>query len=1475
MLNHLTARIPSQTQVLLVFGLIIMGPSRPSQAEEEPSAADWDRRARAALVSGDAATARSLADRWVATALDDGPNYPTWFNGVDFIAALHSTFGDFDEALNAIQRHRRTLNGFDSVPRWLETTLDVIDSKLVMTSQADPEERAQWVALETRLEQRFSEDIFADLDRVLSIEAGWFGEDSVAVAITRCRIARALLDEDERNASDLRRVKEEIDKAEASFKAVHGPGYATATAHGPTVSLLRGRWHLARDEHAAAIAAFDECQSAREKLKDTYGVADLVDWKAVACQEKEDWATSERLLRDAIEGYLQTDGRDSLPDSRTRRAIALNQLERYDEAIAELLEVPTDVQRNMIGWLSPLTDTIMGNSYWGKGDYEIAAQHYIRAAVGYFDEQLIEEPLLRLIDAADCYAELGDPLTAQMLYQQVMSRAVLHAPDMDLTHCRDAHAQQVELASSLKEVDPETYRTVTLIKDEEETYVVTRPTQIKSGTQVLAELKQGDYVYRTGQQGDWIQVRFRGKNGFVRSATVTSLWDQLSDAAYDRLDKLALQNPTLSQTYDRWYREDDLIWERYDAGDLEGALRKAQEALRLSQAMGEVASFLTLTNLGNVVDIREELGHDPLDYKNEMILLMGAYQQHFGIETIETAFEDIRTGEMFSTEGNEFDALRLYQRALKAFASVFGPEHSRTRFVATQIAVSQYYLGLFDQARAILRKNIELERKRGNDLSILVSDAHQYLAEIELEDNNFAQAYAEAHQSLSIVHRNGIRDANLLRPVIATLAAIEVWGGDSAGSMRRLKQLQLDRLQQEAEGDDMVEYQTALGFMVADPDVAVPWIKRFQDRVAEAHGDEHILANDIDFLNAINQLQQGKVKKSVRGLDRVRRRAYDHFHDVLADVPVPQQIAFLKMNDQPNLHQGLSLAYVDPRPEVLQQQASWLINCKALSEQIHGQQIGLIKQLKTPAQAQAFAQWRLMRRQLSLAGNPRNRVQQVATFRADVEAANAKRLQILGPAFAERLREVDQDWTELESFTDTLKENEVYVDFLRLTPLQSLLEGKSQLESFEFAEPVYAAWTVRRDGSVSFHHLGDAERIDRVLAETRRVINEAVFDIPIDGEAAAEAKLRPLLRELTGLIWDPLRAQTESADRLIISPDSGLWLVPWGALIKETAEDSEQPRYLIEDHAIELVVAGRDRLRPAVAAPQNPPVIVADPAFDAEVDSLQPQSAQPTLTRSPLADLQFQRVQRLPATRLEAVSIKPRLASIAGQEPVVKLDDEAVEGFLKRTRAPHTLVLSTHGFFLPAGEPSPLLERFSRQLLQLRSVAPAEKPKLSSVSSSGGSDQKPLSVFALQRCGLLLAGCNDSANATASLDDGILTGFEILQLDLRGTKLVVLSACETGLGDISEGEGVAGLRMAFQLAGAPTVLSSLWSVEDLQTAKLMTLFFAALEQSGSPAEALMSAQRQVIANRRARGGAAHPMLWAAFSVTARGTDPTP
>jgi CHAT domain-containing protein len=131
--------------------------------------------------------------------------------------------------------------------------------------------------------------------------------------------------------------------------------------------------------------------------------------------------------------------------------------------------------------------------------------------------------------------------------------------------------------------------------------------------------------------------------------------------------------------------------------------------------------------------------------------------------------------------------------------------------------------------------------------------------------------------------------------------------------------------------------------------------------------------------------------------------------------------------------------------------------------------------------------------------------------------------------------------------------------------------------------------------------------------------------------------------------------------------------------------------------------------------------------------------------------------------------------------------------------------------------------------------------------------------------GLALAGANRRSAARSGRDDGILTAEEIAGLDLHGTEWAVLSACDTGLGEIRAGEGVFGLRRAFQIAGARTVIMSLWSVDDRATRSWMRTLYAGRFQRGlDTAGAVRDASLSALRDRRARHLSTHPFYWAAF-----------
>ena len=293
----------------------------------------------------------------------------------------------------------------------------------------------------------------------------------------------------------------------------------------------------------------------------------------------------------------------------------------------------------------------------------------------------------------------------------------------------------------------------------------------------------------------------------------------------------------------------------------------------------------------------------------------------------------------------------------------------------------------------------------------------------------------------------------------------------------------------------------------------------------------------------------------------------------------------------------------------------------------------------------------------------------------------------------------------------------------------------------------------------------------------------------------------------------------------MISPDRDLWLVPWCAL------PTSDGKMILEELPIEFVSTIRHSNPTTRTSHESTGAFVlADVDFDSAGASHTPhRSNGVVLANDQRSVVPFERARPLPGTKAEAEAISPFVEEIAGGPPTIATRGEATESRVKQLANPRLAVFATHGFFTAA-------------------------------ESDGGSFINPL-----LRCGLCLAGFNQHSSGES--DDGVLSGLEVAGLQLNGTELVVLSACESGLGDVRSIDGVVGLRQAFQAAGAASVVSTLWSVPDHDTAFLMESFFDHFSQGKPISESLRQAQLKRIEEHRQDTSAAHPYYWAAFNVT--------
>ena len=377
-----------------------------------------------------------------------------------------------------------------------------------------------------------------------------------------------------------------------------------------------------------------------------------------------------------------------------------------------------------------------------------------------------------------------------------------------------------------------------------------------------------------------------------------------------------------------------------------------------------------------------------------------------------------------------------------------------------------------------------------------------------------------------------------------------------------------------------------------------------------------------------------------------------------------------------------------------------------------------------------------------------------------------------------------------------------------------------QPEKRRWQEARYVAYLLTASGAPQWVALGEAAPIDAQIDAALTAIHSK----------APSETTRAELQRLDALVLAPIRAQLPGISHVIVAPDGKLNLVPFEALVDPTG------RYALESYLISYVTTGRDLLRAATPrAPRSPAVIIAGPDY----------GPLPKLRRpGALA------VAALPGALGEAADLQRYFAAapLTGRN--------ATKSALATLSGPAILHIATHGFYArgPAPVPASTTDSTQESVPMLAQFDGARDMFVDSDDSISTPPARPDDLSdALDRSGLAMAGANLGPR-------GIVTAREIAGLDWWGTQLVVLSACETGVGAVASGDGVYGLRRALVLAGAASQVVSLWSVSDNATRALMRSYYSQLTRGIGRAEALRQAKRDLMSQPRY----AHPYYWAAF-----------
>ena len=356
-------------------------------------------------------------------------------------------------------------------------------------------------------------------------------------------------------------------------------------------------------------------------------------------------------------------------------------------------------------------------------------------------------------------------------------------------------------------------------------------------------------------------------------------------------------------------------------------------------------------------------------------------------------------------------------------------------------------------------------------------------------------------------------------------------------------------------------------------------------------------------------------------------------------------------------------------------------------------------------------------------------------------------------------------------------------------------------------------------------------------------------------------------------IWDPIARHLGDAQRVFVVPDGALNLVPFAALPLRGG------RYLLEDGpVIHYLSSERDLVAGAANAPRfgagmlavGGPAFAVAPARSPSATGVAPSTSSAGSTTTPFAGASSNCVtygsmlfEALPASRREAQTVASLWQQYASDgDGRVLLGADATESAFKRLGPGRRILhVATHGFFLSDNCASAVEgTRSVGGLVQFGSTVGAGTNAARTLPGPATLPQNPLLLS-----GLAMAGANRHAASRPAEEDGILTAEEVAALNLDGVEWAVLSACDTGLGTVTAGEGVFGLRRAFQVAGVHTVIMSLWSVDDRATQRWMeTLYRARLSQHLDTADSVREASVTLLRERRAKGQNTNPFYWAGF-----------
>jgi CHAT domain-containing protein/Tfp pilus assembly protein PilF len=746
---------------------------------------------------------------------------------------------------------------------------------------------------------------------------------------------------------------------------------------------------------------------------------------------------------------------------------------------------------------------------------------------------------------------------------------------------------------------------------------------------------------------------------------------------------------------------------------------------------------------------------------------------------------------LYRTQGRYNEAEPLFLEALAIEREQLGDNHPEVATTLNNLAGLYRLQGRYGEAEPRFLESLTILREQLGDNHPDVATTLNNLAILYQDQGHYSEAEPLFLEALAI-RREQLPDNHPdVATSLANLATIYRFQGRyGEAEPLYLESLEINRRQL---GDNHPEVAISLGNLAT--------LYRFQGRYGEAESlnleSLTIFREQLDenhphvavSLDILARLYWAQRKWTQAIATRQAGLAIEEFHlslnlATLAEAQRQDYAATLR--DSNDLTLSLHLQGAAESPEAAAMALTSLLRRKGRVLDAGVDSLQRLRQNLSPSDQQRLDALTRLRQQLAgLIFNPSVNLNRAEIDRLETEI-NQREAEL---ARRSAVFKAEAQPANIPDITAQLPDDGVLVEYVRYRPFNPT-DAQNQ-----WGAERYAAYLLFSDGDIEAVDLGDAADIDAAV----QAFSLGLRDITQSPSASARA--------LSAQILDPIQPYLTEREHLLISPDSQLNRIPFEAL--RTAEN----RYLVQDYQISYLNSGRDLLKFDVTVPsKRPAVIVANPDYEVANASIQIASTRSSQRSAELSQLQF---GPLPGTAAEAEAIQQYLPNAE-----VLTADQATENALKQTEAPRILHIATHGFFLanvdrPEGNDSRGLGVIAAD------NAPNNAPQVTI--------ENPL-----LRSGLALAGFNPRSSGS---EDGVLTALEASTLNLFGTQLVVLSACDTGLGDIANDTG---------------------------TSELMADYYEQLLSGKGRAEALRDVQLDMInsGNRYA-----HPYYWAAFITT--------